>query len=84
MSLEDFLDAQSDIREKEFQMLCSYCETCYEFNENYCCDEDNYFTHSDDCGDYDDSCSAHYSSWKTSYDAYSRIKREIMSWRIIL
>jgi hypothetical protein len=24
MSLEDFLDAQSDIREKEFQMLCSY------------------------------------------------------------
>jgi hypothetical protein len=57
MSLEDFLDAQSDIREKEFQMLCSYCNTCYEFNENYC-DGDNCCTHSNDCEGYDESCSA--------------------------
>jgi hypothetical protein len=58
ISFEDFLDAQIDIREKEFQMLCSYCETCYEFNENYCCNEDNCCSHSDDCEGYDESCSA--------------------------
>ena len=55
MDLRDYLDIQTEILEQDFEMLCDYCEMCYQFNENYC-DEDNCCSHTDDCGEYDDIC----------------------------
>lgn len=57
MTLQDFFDTQKNLIHAEFEMLCSYCNTCYEFNKSNYCQGGNCCSHTHDCGNFDTLCS---------------------------